>query len=84
MNIKEIDKWLDNEYGVSYTRLEELFDFILERDMKYQDKIDNLQQRIDKTIEWIKEDYDGGYFECGENDIKELLKILGDKEDETN
>lgn len=31
MNIEEIDKWLDNEYGVSYTRLEELHDFYFEK-----------------------------------------------------
>ena len=44
MNIEEIDKWLDNEYGVSYTRLEELHDFVVEQNMKYQDKIEQLQQ----------------------------------------
>ena len=38
--------------------------------------------KTEKAIKWIKEDYDGGYFECGEKDIKELLEILGDKEDE--
>ena len=48
MNIEEIDKWLDNEYGVSYTRLEELHDFLIEQNMKYQDKIDNLQQENKK------------------------------------
>ena len=40
------------------------------------------KHKIDKAIEWIKEDYDGGYFECGESDIKELLKILGDDNNE--
>ena len=36
MNIKEVDKWLDKEYGVSYTRLEELHDFVIEQDLKHQ------------------------------------------------
>ena len=57
-------------------------DFIL-KDIK-SNILDNyvyfLEKRIDKAIEWIKEDYDGGYFECGEEDIKKLLEILGDKE----
>ena len=31
MTIEEINKWLDNEYGISYTRLEELHDFYFEK-----------------------------------------------------
>ena len=65
MNIEEIDKWLDNEYGVSYTRLEELHDFLIEQNMKYQDKIDNLQQENkklkdnwNKLKEWVNKQYD--------------------------
>ena len=41
MNKEEIDKWLDNEYGVSYTRLEELHDFYFE---KYCDLKEENQQ----------------------------------------
>ena len=57
MNIEEIDKWLDNEYGVSYTRLEELHDFLIEQNMKYQDKNDNLQQEnqeLKKQLEYLR------------------------------
>ena len=40
MNIEAINKWLDNEYGVSYTRLEELHDFYFEKycDLKKENK----------------------------------------------
>lgn len=31
MNIEAINKWLDEEYGCSYTRLEELHDFYFEK-----------------------------------------------------
>ena len=31
MNIETINKWLDEEYGCSYTRLEELHDFYFEK-----------------------------------------------------
>ena len=43
MNIEEIDKWLDNEYGVSYTELEKLHDFVVDRDREHQ-------KQKDKTI----------------------------------
>ena len=48
MNIEEIDKWLDNEYGVSYTGLEELREVLVGRSMKYKNKINKLQQEHKK------------------------------------
>lgn len=61
---------------------------LLNNKLAAQDKIINtqaleiarLKKEKQQAIKWIKEDYDGGYFECGENDIKELLELLGDKE----
>lgn len=41
MNKEEIDKWLDNEYGCSYTRLEELHDYYFE---KYTDQKEEIQR----------------------------------------
>lgn len=40
MNIETINKWLDEEYGCSYTRLEELHDFYFEKycDLKQENK----------------------------------------------
>lgn len=40
MNKEEIDKWLDEEYGCSYTRLEELHDFYFEKycDLKQENQ----------------------------------------------
>ena len=48
MNKEEIDKWLDNEYGVSYTRLEELHDFYFEKycDLKQENK--QLKDKLSK------------------------------------
>ena len=46
MNIEEIDKWLDNEYGTSYTRLEELHDYFFE---KYTDQKEEIK-RLNHTI----------------------------------
>lgn len=40
MNIETINKWLDEEYGCSYTRLEKLHDFYFEKycDLKQENK----------------------------------------------
>ena len=50
MNIEEIDKWLDNEYGVSYTRLEELHDFVVEQDLKHREEKDKEIDRLNNII----------------------------------
>ena len=47
MNIEEIDKWLDIEYGVSYTELEKIHDWL----------VDKIQAR-DKEIETTMSDSD--------------------------
>lgn len=40
MNLEAINKWLDEEYGCSYTKLEELHDFYFEKycDLKQENK----------------------------------------------
>ena len=48
-------------------------------DEKSKDKIKNLQQRIDKAIEYIKEHYPTSTIN-DQDDKYKLLKILGDKE----
>lgn len=51
MTLEEINKWLDNEYGVSYTKLEELHDFYFE---KYCD-LKKENQSLKKQLEAINE-----------------------------
>ena len=58
MNLKEINKWLDEEYGCSYTKLEELHDFYFEKycDLQQENKIlkenaENNDKVIDK-VNW--------------------------------
>ena len=50
MNIEEIDKWLDNEYGVSYTELEKLHDFVVDRDREHQEQKDKVVNDLLKRI----------------------------------
>ena len=55
MNIEAINKWLDEEYGCSYTRLEELHDFYFEKycDLKQENK--QLKSILTELVEWLKE-----------------------------
>ena len=48
--MEQIDRYLDNEYGCSYTRLEELHDFVIEQDMKHQEEKDKEIERLNNII----------------------------------
>lgn len=57
MNLETINKWLDEEYGCSYTKLEELHDFYFEKycDLKQENKqlkaqIEEYQKALDETM----------------------------------
>lgn len=82
MNIEEIDKWLDNEYGVSYTRLEELHDFLIEQNMKYQDKIADLEQE-NKQLKELTDKYEEEHKTTFETWLKEI-NILNELEEWLN
>lgn len=47
MNLEIINKWLDEEYGCSYTRLEELHDFYFEKYCDLQQENKQLKKVID-------------------------------------
>lgn len=57
MNIETINKWLDEEYGCSYTRLEELHDFYFEKycDLQKENKQlrDNIRQ-MDNSVDKLQ------------------------------
>ena len=87
MNIEEIDKWLENEYGVSYTRLEELHDFVIEQDLKHQEKaqqeLGQYKNNWEELKKWVKEQddehqpYYGTYEYNGEyEDVLDKMKEL--------
>ena len=54
-DIEAINKWLDEEYGCSFTRLEELYDFYFEKycDLKQENK--QLKYNWNKLKEYIRE-----------------------------
>ena len=84
MNLESVNKWLDEEYGISYTRLEELHDFVIEQDMKHQeekdkeiDRLNNIIKDLIKDIEIISECEDINIIKmqlrtCLYNKLKEL------------
>lgn len=76
MNKEEIDKWLNEEYGCSYTRLEELHDFYLEKYCDLRDKIDKAKD----VVKEIKLHYQQHPTMIPSVKIDRLDKILGGKE----
>ena len=65
MNLEIINKWLENEFGVSYTRLEELHDFVVEQDLKHQKEKDKLIKHLQQENQQLKKQKD---------DVVELIK----------
>lgn len=49
MNLEAINKWLDEEYGCSYTRLEELHDFYFEKYCDLQQENKKLKEQLSVT-----------------------------------
>lgn len=55
MNIETINKWLDEEYGCSYTRLEELHDFYFEKYCDLKKENNQLKDNWNKLREYFNE-----------------------------
>ncbi len=89
MNLETINKWLENEFGVSYTRLEELHDWLVEENMKLKDKNQQLKKQKDDGVKYIKKHIK---YECDDTfngmqfysyhlydfNKEELLRMLGE------
>lgn len=70
MNLETINKWLDEECGCSYTRLEELHDFYFEKYCDLQQENKQLKDNWNKLKEYLhnvdvvvdySENYDGHF-----------------------
>ena len=74
MNLEAINKWLDEEYGCSYTRLEELHDFYFEKycDLKKENK--QIKDKWNKLKEYCKENT-----LCYEVGDDENTKLIGSR-----
>lgn len=90
MNLEAINKWLDEEYGCSYTRLEELHDFYFEKYCDLQQENKQLKEEKRKVRDYInkhcvnekisKEVGYKCYTMADTNELEKIMKILGDKE----
>jgi len=88
VNIEEIDKWLYNEYGISYTKLEKLHDYFFE---KYIDQKEEIE-RLNKELEQEKKDFKEANDKCFEliienkrlnniiNEVRKKIKLTESKE----
>ena len=95
MTIEKINEWLDKEYGISYTELQKIHEFLCEDRNKYAESEREKQRRIDKAIEYIDKNILVGYDMLGFNRdivagivVNDLLNILrgenkgGDEDEE--
>lgn len=83
MNLETINKWLDEEYGCSYTKLEELHDFYFEKycDLKQENK--QLKDNWNELKEYTQEKYDNpSWASCGARYVLEKMQELEQGKDE--
>ena len=83
MNIEKIDKWLDEEYGCSYTKLEELHDYYFEKYTDQKEEITRLNNIIDELVEDIQfclksinQEYEMSIDERTRNEMESCKQIL--------
>ena len=83
MNLEIINKWLDEEYGCSFTRLEELHDWLVEENIKLRGENQQLKKQKDDVVEYIKshtENIDRGRYYEDYVETYDLLRMLGEIE----
>lgn len=73
MNIEVINKWLDEECGCSYTRLEELHNFYFEKYCDLKQENERLKEEIEEYKNPIK------YFKYANKNVTDKNKKLKDK-----
>lgn len=76
MNLETINKWLDEEYGCSYTRLEELHDFYFEKYCDLQQENKQLKDSWNKLREYITEANEDLYWTNNYDDILHVMQEL--------
>ena len=70
MNLEAINKWLDEEYGCSYTKLEELHNFYFEKYCDLKQENERLKEEIEEYKNPIK------YFKYANKNVTDENKKL--------
>ena len=77
MSLEEINKWLDEEYGCSYTKLEELHDFYFEKYCDLKQENQRLKDNWNELKEYTQEKYDNpSWASCGARYVLEKMQEL--------
>ena len=71
MSLEEINKWLNNEYGVSYTKLEELHDFYFEKYCDLKQENEKLKAELQLYQGALKRENEAIH---RVNDLEEVIK----------
>lgn len=75
MNLETINKWLDEEYGCSYTKLEELHNFYFEKYCDLQQENKQLKEKIKKTIRMLEIQIEVIKAQPSDNALNDNMKI---------
>lgn len=80
MNLASINKWLDEEYGCSYTKLEELHDWLVEKNIKLRDENQQLKNQKDDVVMYIKKEIKNMPLNGCKIRLNEVLRMLGEED----
>ncbi len=80
MNLETINKWLDEEYGCSYTKLEELHDWLVEKNIKLRDENQQLKKQKDDVAMYIKKEIKNMPLNGCKIRLNDVLRMLGEED----
>ena len=75
MTLEEINKWLDEEYGCSYTKLEELHDFYFEKYCDLKKENNQLKGNWNELKKWLEENESFDDY-CNETTFTSVLEKM--------
>ena len=79
MTLEEINKWLDEEYGCSFTRLEELHDFYFEKYCDLKKENNQLKGNWNELKKWLEENESFDDY-CNETTFTSVLEKIQELE----
>ena len=83
MTLEEINKWLDEEYGCSFTRLEELHDFYFEKYCDLKKENNQLKGNWNELKKWLEENESFDDY-CNETTFTSVLEKMLELEGSNN
>lgn len=53
MTLEKVNEWLDNEYGISYTELVNIKEYLCGVNEKLENEIDRLNKEVEKLTKYV-------------------------------